>query len=285
MNQAASVQVNPDIELPKPQGAVTTIDAPANAVAVSDTAALLQMIDRATRDPAVDVEKAQKLMDLYERVDNRNREQQFDISMNAAQRAMEQVRTDADNPSTKSRYASYAALDRAIRPMYTAHGFSISFNTREDAPADTVRVTCQVSHAGYSRNYLLDIPADGKGARGGDVMTKTHATMAAVTYGKRGLLGMVFNIAVARDDDGNAAGTLALDEDQVTELLSTITEINLSLQNAGSDLHVDLDKLCKRLKVSDIRSIPATKLPTVIGSLKQWAKGEVEKAERKPGGK
>jgi hypothetical protein len=50
------------------------------------------------------------------------------------------------------------------------------------------------------------MPADGKGARGNDVMTKTHATGAAITYGKRYLLGMIFNLAVTRDDDGNGAG-------------------------------------------------------------------------------
>jgi hypothetical protein len=52
------------------------------------------------------------------------------------------------------------------------------------------------------------MPADGKGAKGGDVMTKTHAIGAAVTYGKRYLLGMIFNIAVGGDvdDDGNSNG-------------------------------------------------------------------------------
>ena len=48
------------------------------------------------------------------------------------------------------------------------------------------------------------MPADGKGAKGGDVMTKTHATGAAVSYGMRYLLKMIFNVAVGEDDtDGN----------------------------------------------------------------------------------
>ena len=49
------------------------------------------------------------------------------------------------------------------------------------------------------------MPADGKGAKGGDVMTKTHAHVSATSYGKRVLLGMIFNIATGNDDDGNAA--------------------------------------------------------------------------------
>jgi hypothetical protein len=50
------------------------------------------------------------------------------------------------------------------------------------------------------------MPADGKGARGNDVMTKTHATGSAVSYGMRYLLKMIFNVSSGEaDDDGNAA--------------------------------------------------------------------------------
>ena len=60
---------------------------------------------------------------------------------------------------------------------------------------------------GYKRTFHIDMPADGKGAQGRDVMTRTHATGSAVSYGRRYLLLMIFNIAVGgEDDDGNAAG-------------------------------------------------------------------------------
>jgi hypothetical protein len=111
------------------------------------------------------------------------------------------------NHQTKSKYASYADLDRAVRPIYSDHGFSLSFDSGDNAPADCVRVVCKVAHRGGHREiHHLDMPADGKGAKGGDVMTKTHATGAAITYGKRYLLGMIFNLAVGEDDDGNSAG-------------------------------------------------------------------------------
>jgi hypothetical protein len=59
---------------------------------------------------------------------------------------------------------------------------------------------------GYAREYHIDMPADGKGAKGGDVMTKTHAVGSAVSYGMRYLLKMIFNVAVGEDDDdGNTA--------------------------------------------------------------------------------
>jgi hypothetical protein len=52
------------------------------------------------------------------------------------------------------------------------------------------------------------MPVDGKGARGGDVMTKTHAMGSGISYGMRYLLRMIFNLAIDQDDDGNAAGGL-----------------------------------------------------------------------------
>lgn len=166
---------------------------------------IMQVISRAASDPSVDVDKLERLLGMYERIGARDAENAYNDAMNAAQEEMRPIAADANNPQTKSRYASYGALDRALRPIYTKHGFSLSFDTADGAPADHIRVVCRVAHRlGHKEHPHLDMPADGKGAKGGDVMTKTHATGAAITYGKRYLLGMVFNIAIGDDDDGNA---------------------------------------------------------------------------------
>jgi hypothetical protein len=176
-------------------------------VVAADAGSLMAVISRAAADPNTDVDKLERLMGLYERITDRSAEQSYHDAMNAAQEEMRPIAADANNPQTKSKYASYAALDRALRPIYTRHGFSISFDTADGAPVDHVRVVAEVAHRdGFKKRPHLDMPADGKGAKGGDVMTKTHAIGAAVTYGKRYLLGMVFNIAVGDDDDGNSNG-------------------------------------------------------------------------------
>ncbi len=144
-------------------------------------------------------------MDMREREMKRVAENHFNDAMNRAQQRMRPIATDMDNPQTRSKYASYKQLDNAIRPIYTGEGFGVSFDS-EDSPkgADWVRVLAYVTNAGWSRTYRLDMPADGKGAKGGDVMTKTHATAAGVSYGIRNLLKMIFNLAIGEDDrDGN----------------------------------------------------------------------------------
>ena len=167
----------------------------------------LEMVERAARDPAVDVQKMATLMGMLETRQAREAERAFSDAMNQAQSEMRPVSQDASNPQTRSKYASYAALDNALRPTYARHGFALSFDTADGAPEGCVRVVCKVSHRdGHAERPHLDMPNDGKGAKGGDVMTKTHATMSAVSYARRGLLKMVFNIAEGEfDDDGNGA--------------------------------------------------------------------------------
>jgi ERF superfamily len=169
---------------------------------------IMEMFERLACDPNASVDKIERLMALMERGQAKKSEEHFNASMSRAQKAMRPVAADATNPQTRSRYASYAALDCALRPVYTDNGFGLSFNTGEAPQAEYVRVLCDVSHiGGHSKTYHLDMPADGKGAKGGDVMTKTHAVGSALSYGMRYLLKMIFNVAVGEDDDdGNMAG-------------------------------------------------------------------------------
>ncbi len=201
---------------------------PTIAPGAMEAHAVLQIIERAARDPSVDIGKMRELLAMRKDMMASEAERAYDAAMTAAQIDMRPVAVDANNPQTKSRYASYGALDGAIRPIYTTRGFSLSFGTGEGAPADHVRITCRIAHnAGHRETAHLDMPADGKGAKGGDVMTKTHATGAAITYGRRYLLGMIFNIAISQDNDGNAptvndADTIdAMQARYLTDLIET----------------------------------------------------------------
>lgn len=172
---------------------------------ISENTAMVSMFERMASDPNVDVDKLERLMQMRERAIEREAASDFNNAMSDAQARMRTIGADANNPQTRSKYASYDKLDRVLRPIYTDGGFSLSFDTGNDAPDGFVRVLCYVSHkGGHSRTYHVDMPADGKGAKGGDVMTKTHAVGAGMSYGMRYLLKMIFNVAVGEYDvDGN----------------------------------------------------------------------------------
>lgn len=189
------------------------------AAPASESAAIFQIIERAARDPNVDLDKMERLMAMRERELARHSEQAFNEAMKAAQSEMRAISADAENKQTRSVYATYAKLDAALRPIYTKHGFSVSFDEDDSPKQDHIRCLAYVAHeAGHTRTYRKDMPADGKGAKGGDVMTKTHATGAASSYGQRYLMKSIWNVAVGEDDtDGNAptdASVISLEQRQ-----------------------------------------------------------------------
>lgn len=220
-------------------------------------ASLLAIISRAASDPAVDIDKMDRLLQMREREEKRVAEGEFNAAMTAAQVAMGRIKTNKDNSQTHSRYADYAALDRVLRPIYTAHGFALSFNTADGAPEGMARVVAHVSRGAYTRDYHVDMPTDGKGAKGNDVMTKTHATGAAMTYGMRYLLKMIFNVAIGEDDtDGNLPGD-ALTDEQAEELKKMIDDLAFTVDGPNADYAAWLGPFLGHMKVGALAEIPA----------------------------
>lgn len=196
------------------------------AVVGSEAATLISIISQAARDPSVDINKMERLMEMHERLTAREAEKAFNVAMTACQLAVKQVAADAENSQTRSKYATYAKLDSVLRPIYTKHGFALSFDEHDSPKPEHVRVVCYVSHiGGHQRTYHRDMPADGKGAKGGDVMTKTHAAGAAGSYGARYLLKGIFNVAIGEyDNDGNTSDNDGMDEGDIANFIAKMDE-------------------------------------------------------------
>jgi len=210
----------------------------------------LSLFQRLAVDPNASVEKIERLMALWERGEARKAETAFNAAMSEAQTEMRPISADAENPQTRSRYASYAKLDSKLRPIYTTHGFALSFDTGEPIAPDTIRLLCYVSHtAGHARTYKCDMPADGKGAKGGDVMTKTHATGSAMSYGMRYLLKMIFNVAVGEDDDdGNRAAVQPAKGDPLSADESWLVDLEITAQSGWAALSKAFNDLTPELR-------------------------------------
>jgi hypothetical protein len=215
---------------------------------------VLALIERMARDPSVDPAKVKEFLDMRREAEREANERAFNEALAKAQGEMEPIAADARNPETNSRYASYAQLDRAIRPIYTKCGFALTFTTGRTARPEEVDVIGFLIGHGFSREYTLPMAADGKGPKGGAVMSRTHATGSAITYGKRYLLGMIFNIAVAsKDDDGNAAGRAggAITAEQAKRIA----------------VKADMRRFCDFLGVPSIGALPAARFEHAIASL------------------
>jgi len=151
-------------------------------------------------------DQLQILQEMYFKDKARKAEEDFNFAMNAVQAEIGRVKPNLLNPQTKSRYASYDKLDAELRPIYTKHGFSLSFSEEDSSKPNHVRVICYVSRGGHTRVYRKDMPVVTTGIKGNEMMTPTHATASADSYGKRYLLKDIFNVAIGEDDnDGNGS--------------------------------------------------------------------------------
>jgi ERF superfamily len=180
---------------------------PPKPAAPRQPSTLLETILYAAADPGIDIAKVEHLIRLRKEMEAAEAERLFNEALAAAQAGMAPVVADAVNQHANGhKYATYAQLDRAIRPIYSAKGLAVTFTAGERSTDIAVEVVAYLIGHGHSRRYVLLVPADGKGAKGGDVMSRTHATASAISYGMRYLAVMIFNLSIDRDDDGNAAG-------------------------------------------------------------------------------
>lgn len=240
------------------------IERQSTAPVTQDAAAIINVIERAAMNPEVDIDKMERLLQMQERIMARNAETAFNAAMTDAQSEMRQVSADANNPQTRSKYATYSALDKALRPVYTKHGFSLSFDTGEGSIGEFIRVLCHVSHrSGHSRSYHVDMPADGKGAKGGDVMTKTHAAGAAMSYGMRYLLKMIFNVAIGEDDTDGNMPVERVSQEQIANLTALISEVGANEQG-----------FCKYMMVKHLGEIPASMYRKAVAALEAKRKAK-----------
>lgn len=165
---------------------------------------LLNFVAAAMKDPSINVDKLQMLLSMQREIVADDARLQFNRAMSQAQGEMQPVLRDAANDQTRSKYARLETIDAAVRPIYTRHGFCLEFNSEAiDGPNE--RIVCEVSHAaGHSKRFQLEAAPDTAGPQGKANKTPLHGLGSTVSYLRRYLLCMIFNVALANDDnDGN----------------------------------------------------------------------------------
>jgi hypothetical protein len=168
---------------------------------------------RRRADPRMDVAKVKELFAMHkEMMDREARGLQRRDGARAGEHPAD--REDRRNDHTKSMYATLAAINDEITPIYTAEGLSVSFDTYsperdKDLPpldAGKVRVIASARTGRHSRKYHLDGALDDAGKDGTKNKTGIQAMGSTVSYLRRYLVCMIFNVATADDNDGNGGG-------------------------------------------------------------------------------
>jgi hypothetical protein len=244
---------------------VKQIESPSSRLPVqTEAGAVISMFERIARDPSVPMERIERVMDMMREMRREQSEEDFNNAMADTQRELTPVARDSFNPQTRSRYASYHAIDKAIRPVYTRHGLGVSFDEDQNSPEGFIRVLAFVTKGRHSKTFHYDSPIVTQGLAGKTMMTLTHARASAVTYAKRYLVGMIFNLSTGEDDDGNAAASPSdtIDDEQI----GTLTEL---IESVGADKA----KFLRFFKIEQLPELPAKRFQEAVNMLNAKARG------------
>lgn len=222
----------------------------------------LQFLERAASDPAVDVDKMKAILDMQERVLNRNAEAAFNAAMTKAQSAMPVVVSDKTNPHTRSKYPSLEAVQKAIKDIYMTNGFTCTF-AEDGAPVDgIIHVIGTVRHVdGHSEVFHRYAPADTSGPGGKSNKTELQGAQSTVSFLQRKLLCAIWGLTVVDEDkDGNSPREV-ITENQVADLTALAQEVG-----------ADLPAFLKYMKVDAIENMPASFYSNAVKALEKKRK-------------
>lgn len=165
---------------------------------------LLGVIARAARDPGVDIDKMERLLEMQERVLAREARTAYAVALAELQPKLpvisERGKILNKFSEVQSTYAFWEDVNEQIRPMLAEAGFSLSFRTGK--AGNDVTVTGVLTHKdGHFEETTITLPADGSGNK-----NAVQAVASSTSYGKRYTAFALLNITTkGEDDDGTTA--------------------------------------------------------------------------------
>jgi len=238
------------------QSNAVAVQEPVSAPAVPESAAIIQVIERAAINPAVDIDKMERLLEMQERIMQRNARAAYAADLARMQPELPVI---AERGGIKDRsgrvqstYALWEDINDAIKPVLSKHGFALSFRTGQEE--GRITVTGVLSHReGHSEETTMHLPIDTSGSK-----NSVQAVGSSISYGKRYTASALLNITSrGEDDDGKAAGGVApISEEQVKDLQDLIIEVG-----------ADPKKFLAYLKVESLAALPADQYQRAVDAL------------------
>ena len=192
-----------------------------------ESGALISMIERAARDPSVDIDKMERLFQMHERVQAQSAKAAFIAAHAEMQPELPVIdrngrieRKSRDDSGQRqaakaTKYALWEDVVETINPILAKHGFSLSFRIKQE---QRVEVTAVLGHrGGHCEETSMLLGIDESGAK-----NNLQGWGSSVSYGKRYTAFALLNI-VSRgdDDDGQKAADKPTDAtlDEITKLI------------------------------------------------------------------
>lgn len=171
---------------------------------------MLNLIEKIALDPNADVSKLEKMIELQERVMDRQAKEQFNAAMLSFQ--IEKPILEKASKGHNSKYAKLEYIQSVIEPVLRKFGLFVRWSTSATQSGKT-RVTCICSHVGgHSETSSMDVNPD-KGGSKSEIQADGSAISYAQRYTMRSLLGLV----IAEDTDGQTKATITPTQVKILE--------------------------------------------------------------------
>jgi hypothetical protein len=202
-------------------------------------APMMAFVDKICQMPDLPVEKMEKMLDMFERQQQKLAEQAFNASFAAAMAEMPMIPKSGKNNHTKKPYSKLEDLVAACRPVLSRHGLSLNWQTgRNDT---NIIVTAVVRHANGHKIETTQYAPPDKGS-----MNDLQKGGSTETYLKRytgfAILGLASGDEV--DDDGQAFAPKAPPAPLETLTREEAKEINNLVEKSGTDETAMLAHYC-----------------------------------------
>lgn len=252
MSEAAPQEPTEVVAMPRKRKDVTITEPARTPMVMDETTALVAMIERAAKDPTVDIDRMRQLMAIHAEATARRAHTAFLADFARMQSQLPAATRGGKGHNNKS-YARFEDVIAAVRPHLAEFGFSLSFRTvLEDK---IIRVIGVLGHkAGHEERTELPLPADTSGSK-----NIVQAWGSAISYGKRYVALTLLGIATEDDDDGNAAGTGATISDEQAMAIVDMLEAK------GSDRKA----FCAYFKIATVADLQSKDFDRAISALKK----------------
>jgi hypothetical protein len=218
----------------------------------STATALISVIERAARDPNVNIDKMERLLQMQERILVVQAKAEHSAAKTAALAEMPMIPKNGSGHN-KMPYATLKDIVATTRPVLARHGLSLGWDVKVDG--DRIVITAKLAHEnGHEEMTSLPLPFDNSGSK-----NAVQAIGSSQTYGQRYTAQALLGLSLGDDveDDGNRGGAReTVSAEQYIKLRDTIAEIGAN-ENA----------FLKYYKATSLETFPASKFNAAITQL------------------
>jgi hypothetical protein len=188
---------------------------------------MLAIIAQAASDPNVDVAKMQSLLDMQRQIMAEQARAEFNEAFARLNlpRIPKLGIVDRGQGKGKFPYARWEDIDAKIRPLLSAEGFALSFDTKPCGDHTIVVIGTLRHRSGHCETASIGpLALDTSGNK-----NPVQAVGSTTSYGKRYTASMLLNLAFGGDDDDGQAAIrpahpLFITDEQIAEINGLIRE-------------------------------------------------------------